>query len=292
MRRHKQESPISLFSFQDVIMSVVGIMILITLLLILKLITQPPTDTAAVTTVSARELQEQIESLSSILQEVQNEISQQNQTKLDSIITPQTKNQIDALLTTIERLNTECNEINKEIQNEKSQTENLKKNLKSISSHNDKNQIEQLKEQLDTLKIENDKLTEQEEKLKTIDDELELKLKNQKFENKIVDSIQQLNINVQKKQEKTAYICVYGQDGLTIIPTNGTPQKNFTLQSEFYQWMDSRNKTTEYFVIYFRPSRFERYKDILDHIKNKGFDVGYQVIGETTYLVGFGTEQK
>jgi exonuclease VII large subunit len=273
-------------------MSVVGIMILITLLLILKLITQPPTDTAAVTTVSARELQEQIESLSSILQEVQNEISQQNQTKLDSIITPQTKNQIDALLTTIERLNTECNEINKEIQNEKSQTENLKKNLKSISSHNDKNQIEQLKEQLDTLKIENDKLTEQEEKLKTIDDELELKLKNQKFENKIVDSIQQLNINVQKKQEKTAYICVYGQDGLTIIPTNGTPQKNFTLQSEFYQWMDSRNKTTEYFVIYFRPSRFERYKDILDHIKNKGFDVGYQVIGETTYLVGFGTEQK
>jgi myosin heavy subunit len=286
MRRNKQESPISLFSFQDVIMSVVGIVILITLLLILKLITQnPPSSPAA--TISAQELQEQIKSLNEELVEIQNEITQQHQTKLESVITPQTKNQIDALLATTKRLNAECVELDKEIQNEKNRTEILKNNLKLRSSLDSESQIKQMKEQLAKLKVENDKLSEQEKKLQETADELTSK--NQKLENEIAAATpRQINVTIQKKQDKSAFLCIYDQNGLTILPTDISPSQNFTSQSDFYKWVDSRNNSKEYFVIYFRPSRFGRYKEILDRIKAKGFDVGYQVIGETTNLISNG----
>ncbi|MDR0392146.1 MAG: hypothetical protein LBH59_09585 [Planctomycetaceae bacterium] len=280
MRRYKHESPISLFSFQDIIMSVVGVVILITLLLILKLITQPPT--SSVSTISARELREQIESLSPVLLEIQNEIEQQNKHQIESTITPQTKDQIDALIYTIKRIDAECVELDKAIQNAKLRSESLKNDLKSKTSPNNKEQIKKMKEQLDQLKTEMDELTVQEKKLQAT--ATELTLKKQEWEKKIT-VVQQLNVTVQKSSDKKAFICVYGEDGLTVIPTDGTPQKKFTSQSEFYQWVDSRNNKTEHFVIYFRPSRFGRYKEILDRIRVKGFAVGSQVIGETTNLI-------
>ncbi|MDR0336821.1 MAG: hypothetical protein LBI18_07005 [Planctomycetaceae bacterium] len=267
-------------------MSVVGIVILITLLLILKLITQNPPSSPA-ETISAQELQAQIESLNEELQKIQNEITQQHQTKLESVITPQTKNQIDALIATIKRLNAEYIELNKEIQNEKVRTETLKNNLKLQSSLHSENHIKQLKEQIDKLKIESDELSEQEKKLQEIIEELTSK--NQKLKNEITTATpQQINVTIQKKQDKSAFLCLYDQNGLTILPTDTSSLQNFTSQSDFYQWVDSRNNSTEYFVIYFRPSRFGRYKEILDRIKAKGFDVGYQVIGETTNLISNG----
>jgi hypothetical protein len=261
-------------------MSVVGVVILITLLLILKLITQPPT--SSVSTISARELREQIESLSPVLLEIQNEIEQQNKHQIESTITPQTKDQIDALIYTIKRIDAECVELDKAIQNAKLRSESLKNDLKSKTSPNNKEQIKKMKEQLDQLKTEMDELTVQEKKLQAT--ATELTLKKQEWEKKIT-VVQQLNVTVQKSSDKKAFICVYGEDGLTVIPTDGTPQKKFTSQSEFYQWVDSRNNKTEHFVIYFRPSRFGRYKEILDRIRVKGFAVGSQVIGETTNLI-------
>jgi prefoldin subunit 5 len=264
-------------------MSVVGVVILITLLLILKLITQAAS-TPPAATVSARELQNQIETLSPVLQEIQNEIEQQQKQKLDSIITPQTQNQINTLITTIKRINAECIEIEKEIQNTKRRSEVLKNDLKSKKLPDNENQIKQMKEQLNQLKSEMDELAKQEKKLQEIVDELVAK-KQESPKETVVTITQQINVTIQKKPDKTAFLCVYGADGITVIPTNGSPQKNFKVQSEFYQWIDSRNNKTDHFIIYFRPSRFKRYKELLDALKGKNFDVGYQVIGETTDLI-------
>jgi hypothetical protein len=267
-------------------MSVVGIVILITLLLILKLITQPPSSSPnhSAATVSARQLQQKIESLNSALQEIQKEITQQHQTKLESVVTPQIKNQIDAVIATTKRIDTECNKLNNEIQNEKKRTENLKNDLKIKSTFDSKKQIKQMKEQLDKLKIEKDELSKQEKQLQTTADELTLK--NQQLDDEITAAVPpQLLVSIQKKADKKAFLCVYGQDGLEIIPTDGSIAKKFTSQSAFYNWLDSCNKSTDHFIIYFRPSRFGRYKEIVDRIKSKGFDIGYQVIGEKTNLI-------
>ncbi|MDR1289871.1 MAG: hypothetical protein LBK06_01570 [Planctomycetaceae bacterium] len=285
MRRNKHESPISLFSFQDIIMSVVGIVILITLLLILKLIAQS-TD-APPTTASAQELQEQIDSLSPVLAEIQNEIAQQHQAKLQSIATPQTQDQIDALLAAIKRLDAECVELDKEIKDEKDRAEILKNDLQLKSLPEDESRIKEMQEQLNRLKAESEELLKKEKVLQSA--YAELTSKNQELEviAAAAAAPKQLNVIVQKRPDKTTFLCVYGQDGLTVIPTNGAAQKTFTSQSDFYRWIDSRNIATEHFVIYFRPSRFGRYREIIDRIKIKGFDVGYQVIGETTNVVSF-----
>jgi hypothetical protein len=264
-------------------MSVVGIVILITLLLILKLVAQGFSASPVITT-SARELHDQIELLKPVLHEIQNEITQQKKIQFDSVTTPQTHDQIDALIATIKRINAECVELDKEIQNTKLRNEFLKNDLKSKTLPNNENQLKQMSEQLKLLKVESEELAANEKKL--LETITELTLKNQELDKKITVTItQQLNVTIQKIPDKRAFICVYGEDGLTIIPTDGSVQKKFTSQSEFYQWVDSQNNKTDHFIIYFRPSRFGRYKEVLDRLRAKGFDIGSQVIGEKTNLI-------
>jgi hypothetical protein len=268
-------------------MSVVGIVILITLLLILKLIAQA-TSEPLTTALSAHELQEQIYSLQPVLTKIQSEISQQHQTKLETIITPQTRNQIDALLAINKRLEAECIELDKEIQEEKNHTEILKKDLKLKLLPDNESRIKEMTEQLKRLKIESEALSEQAKVLETSYEELALK--KQELETTAATVVpHQLSITVQKRPNSTVFICVYGEkDGLTVIPTNGAAQKTFTSNSDFYNWLESRNSATDHFVIYFRPSRFSKYKELLSRMKSKGFTIGYQVIGETTNVISFG----
>jgi predicted RNase H-like nuclease (RuvC/YqgF family) len=57
-RRNRQENPISLFSFQDIVTSVTGILILLAIMLAISVITQGATPAGQTETVDARELQE------------------------------------------------------------------------------------------------------------------------------------------------------------------------------------------------------------------------------------------
>ncbi|MFN5321140.1 MAG: hypothetical protein ACK49R_07005 [Planctomycetota bacterium] len=56
-RRNRQENPISLFSFQDIVTSVTGILILLAIMLAISVITQGATPAGQMETVDARELQ-------------------------------------------------------------------------------------------------------------------------------------------------------------------------------------------------------------------------------------------
>jgi hypothetical protein len=262
-------------------MSVVGIVILITLLLILKLITQVPATPHTV--ISLQELQENIKSLRTAHAEIKDEITKLNHAKINSEITVPTKEQINALNTENKRLENNIAELENELEKSKQQTENLNNSPKLKIFAENKKQIEQLKEQLALLNQQQNKLSANEQKLQEKVDKL--RADNTKLDNTIAATItQKLKVKVQKTSNKTAFICVYGENGLTIIPTDGSPQKHFTSRSEFYQWVDSRNKEMEYFIIYFRPSRFKRYDEMIKQLKSKGFDVGFQVIGEKTSL--------
>lgn len=57
-RRQRNENPISLFSFQDIVTSVTGILILLAIMLAISVITQGATPVGQAETVDARELQE------------------------------------------------------------------------------------------------------------------------------------------------------------------------------------------------------------------------------------------
>jgi uncharacterized phage infection (PIP) family protein YhgE len=282
MRRHRNESPISFFSFQDIIMSVVGIVILITLLLILKLITQMSlAEPVPESTVSVQELTELIESLKSSLHEIQDEITVMYKKQQDSQVWTPTQDQIDALQMATERLEAEITEIMQTIENATKNLEQLKQNQSLKLAEEKEKQIKQLKELLEQLKTQNKELAQQQKELQTKEEELQQN--NAELDKKLVaENIPQLHISSVKTTDKTPYVFIYGQNGIDVISIDGSVKKTFTSQKQFYSWADTCNQKTEYFVLFVRPSKFDRYEEVLGDLRLKGFDVGLQVIGETT----------
>jgi myosin heavy subunit len=303
MRRHRNESPVSLFSFQDIIMSVVGIVILITLLLILKLVTQMSLAEATPepATASAKELEELIESLKPSLREIQDEIIALHEAQQKSQAWAPSPDQIDALQSMTERLETEIEEVRQLIENADKHTEELKKDQSLKLADEKEKHVQQLKEILKQTEKQCKELEQQKEiqekakelqakekELQTEEKELqakerELRTKNMELDQKLAaETIPQLILSARKSSDKTPYILIYGGNRIEVLSIDGSAKKNFTSRSQFYSWANSCNKRTEYFVLFVRPSRFDRYEEVLGALKSKGFDIGLQVIGETT----------
>jgi hypothetical protein len=282
MRRRSNESPVSLFSFQDIIMSVVGIIILITLLLILKLITQMSiAESVPASTVSVQELTELIESLKFSLREIQDEITAMYKKQQDSLVWTPTQDQIETLQSVTERLDTEIEEIRQSVKNANQYLEELKQNRLLKLAEEKEKQIKQLKELLEQVTEKNKELTKQQKELQT--KENELRKKNTELDKIIIArDIPQLHISAQKISDKTPYILIYGQKGIDVLSIDGSIKQFFSSRNRFNSWLKNCNKETEYFVLFARPSRFDRYEEILNDLRLKGFDVGLQVIGETT----------
>jgi hypothetical protein len=232
-------------------------------------------------TVSVQELTETIESLKLSLREIQDETAEMHKNKQESQVWLPTQDQIDALQSITERLDTEIEEIRQSIKNASQYFEELKQNrLLKLAKEKEK-QIEQLKELLEQLKEKNTELTQQQKDLQTKENELQ---ENNTELDKIIVTrdIPQLRISAQKISNKTPYILIYGQKGIDIISIDGLVKKFFSSRNMFNSWIKSCNKETEYFVLFVRPSKFDRYEEILNDLRLKEFDVGLQVIGETT----------
>jgi myosin heavy subunit len=280
MSRRSSESPISLFSFQDIIMSVVGIVILITMILILKLIVQMTLATPS-SAVNIDELQRQIETIRSVLQQIQDEITVLHQAKNESKIWTPSQEQIDAMKSTTERLEAEISAVDTQIKNGEHRNEKLKHDPKIQQLAETESRIKKLLEELKNLQEENKTLTENESKLQS--QAKSLRTKNSELDKEVAQDVAvQLKVTVPKTQEKTAFILIYGNNGIDVLPTDGSPAKNYKTASSLDSWIDTRDKNKEYFVVYVRPSRFGRYEKIIQDLKVKGFDVGLQVIGEKT----------
>src|SRR5215469_14253246 len=105
MPRRRTSSPISLFSFQDIITSVVGVVILITLLLLLQLISQMLAALPA-PAMTVQELQKQVSDIQPILKELQDSIAELYRAREQSDVFTPSQDRIDALQSTVDRLET------------------------------------------------------------------------------------------------------------------------------------------------------------------------------------------
>jgi archaellum component FlaC len=282
MKRRNSESPISLFSFQDIIMSVVGIIILITLLLIIKLITQSVlAEPVTLSAVSIKELEKQIESLKSSLREIQDEITALHQAQQNSQALIPSPEQLDALQSTTERIETEIVAVETKINAAKEQNEKLKHDPKIQQLTETETTVKTLQEEIEKLKQENEKTKKEKDDLQA--KVVPLREKNKDLDRDIAaDVSMQLKVKVPVHQDKTAFILLYGNGVIDVLPTDGSATKSFTSRSDLDRWIRSRNKAKEYFVVYVRPSRFGEHEKIVQELKKQGFDVGLQVIGEKT----------
>ena len=289
MSRQRSDSSISLFSFQDIIMAVVGIVLLIILLLILNIITQ-------VETASTPDISERIESLENTRREIQEKIRRLSRDQKDVYSCVPSPSEIDALQTSIVRLEGDIEQIEQDTKRAITYHGEMKNRLEAIH-------LEEIDESIRKLEQSHYELSEHIEKLRNRntegtkrEEELQSKLEALKKEQDnlrrqlIGDTAKKLLVTLHEEPGKIPHIVVYGEGTLTVYSQNNPSGRLFFHPQLFFTWVGRRNKDNEYFVLFVRPSRFEGptgtddYKIILGELQKKGFDVGLQVIGEKTEI--------
>ncbi|MDR0336650.1 MAG: hypothetical protein LBI18_06125 [Planctomycetaceae bacterium] len=292
MKHRANKSPVSLFSFQDIIMSVVGIVILITLLLILKLITQMSlAESVPTSAISVRELTELINSLKTSLREIQDETSAMYKNKQESQNWIPTQDQLDALQTTIERLEIDIAEIRPSIENATQHAEKLKHNQSLLSTEAEEQQIKQLKELTEQLEEQHKELARQQKNLQL--NENKLKNKNTELDQQILKtddkSMKVTFSNHAPVPNHYLYLTLFDTKGFTVFSSRKSEEKNFRETNKFCDFILSeqkqfrqRNEFLNGVFLVVRPSKMDEYEEVIKLLQNKGIQVGFTYIGENT----------
>jgi archaellum component FlaC len=261
-----------LFSFQDIITSVVGVMLLIIVILLLQLISQmfaaPPSPT-----MTEQEIRQQIDSIQPVLTELHDSIVELSRARDQSEVLTPSQEQIDAVRSTIDRLETNVAATEKKI-------EEVQQRIATLQNHPALPQLEQLQQEVDKLIGELDK---QPKDLATLQRENQ-SLKTQRAQPTPASA----GVSVTNTTTKTVFIVDYqnvgGQDRITVHPEDGSPRQTFASRTQFTNWLSSRNPNRDHFMVYVRPSRYGQYRTIINDLRSRGFSRGLQTIGEETAL--------
>ena len=265
-------------------MSVVGIIILVSLLLILKLLVQVTLAVAeTVPEVSEAELNDRIESLEQTRREIQDEFARLNRMRQESIPDVPSQDQMESVQTSIERLDDEIIKLEETLKKSRQRRDDLNNRPDATIMKELEENIRKLKELLDKLREKNAELAKRQRTLQATLDDLtkqQADLDRQLSEH----AVQKVYAIPSSSTNKTPYLLIYGQGTMTVLSQADPTGQSFTSVKAFYDWVAGRNKKTEYIVLYVRPSRFGKYEEILDELRRMGFDVGLQVIGEETEI--------
>ena len=283
-RRRNSSSAISFFSFQDIMMSVVGIIILVTLLLILKLITQKVVaEPVPRPEITESELNERINELEQARREIQDEITTLNQSQQNAAPFIPSRDQLDVIRSSVERLEQDVQTIEEDIQT-------VKEYHQEMADRPDATLAAEMEEKIRVLELLRNelhrKINDQKQQQQTLQTEIDdLQKQQAELDRRLAEEIvHRVYAMSSKATDKTPYLLIYGQGTISVISQADPKGQSFRSKQAFFSWVAGRDKKTEYLVLYVRPSRFDEYASILDQIKQLGFDVGLQVIGEKTEI--------
>jgi hypothetical protein len=263
-RRRATSNPISLFSFQDIITSVTGIMILVTLIMTLELIqrtvSSPLVQTVAVTVEAesttadmrkrARDLKAQIER------------QQQAAESLRGVDPRGLNEQLQELEQTIEQFLKDVERVS------------------AISAATERNRRQAATEEAETLA----KLSE----VRTIEQQIaaaQSELEKLKKTNRLIFNPDKSSaktpwlLDVSSTQIKAAQV---GVKATPAVFSGGSPAE---LLAQFGGWLPARDPAAEYFVLLIRPSAAELYLPLRFELQGQGFDLGFDLLGETQTVV-------
>lgn len=246
-RRGKNRSAFSLFVFQDIIMSVTGIMILITLILSLEMMERQE--------MSPRErTSEIISQLKNAVGEVEDLEKQFNAGK----------SQLEDLTRfSPTRLQTQINELTE-------LTEVMQKENTSIAQDQMKTEVERNKavEQQDQIRAEQNKT----EVIQRQVQDLKERLEKMKQENRVIFNPAEGTSKTPWLVELTANKISVAEMGKSQVPSQ------FSNVSQFKDWLAGRNPATQYFVLLIKPDGIEQFHSLLPHLKEKNYDVGFDLL--------------
>jgi hypothetical protein len=249
-KTNNNSSPISLFSFQDIITAVTGIMILVVLLLILSIIDKKLTKTPNVTP-SKTDDAERIKLYDSIIK-VKSEINKKinHLSTLNSIIKNKTENS---------RSLSELIKIKKNLKNENLKNKRIISKLnKNLSIKN--KQFKELKEKHSKIvTVADQEIKKNSSSVEELQSEI---AKNESELKKLKANIHKIIFNMPVNSNKNPIIAECSQDGITINIIDDKKIIKFTNDSisflelikKFNSWLDTRNNQNDYIVLFIKPS--------------------------------------
>jgi len=253
-RRRGADAPISLFSFQDVIMCVTGIVILVTLMMTLDLINRVPAKSAADSDpeVKAKALQQEVVGL-------QREINEENR-RMSA-----TQQSLSAL--------SEINlaELPSEIEREKARLDGIRSETKKAASN------------LEGLQRSSSEFTNEKDRLAAEVTRLEHELREA-----TTAPIGQVSFVSHERTSKTPVLVECSGAGVKVRVLSDPPmtqsfveeESNHYLSAKFCEWLRHLSKTQHAMVVLIKPSAARYAPAVVEHLREEGFDVGFEPLEE------------
>lgn len=250
-RRRKSAPPISLFSFQDIITSVTGIMILITLMLGLELVQRtvnsPPRKTAEVT----ESLQAATDAAASEIEDIKDELRKRQPGVIEAAgLDP----------ASLRRELQDVQELNQQLQQELSASEKQQAEAER--------RRKQAQSEKDRRAEDSRTLAELREQVA----EAEARLQELKQSNRVI-------FNPASGSAKRPWLVEVSDRGL-LVGEAGKAQKpqSFAGLAPFREWAARRNADAEYFVLLVKPAGVDTFYAVSQALQQLKFDVGYDLL--------------
>lgn len=263
MSRRKTSNPISLFSFQDIITSVTGIMILVTLLIALELSQRALDSPRIQTTIVSKQLETAVAEAEEEIRELESQLAERD-TKLQELAAYDRRR----ILAESVDANRQIEQLEAETIRLASQGEDAQKRKAEMQSREQaKQQDIELVEELNRKCAE---LREQIEKLQA--------------SNRII-------YNPAQGTSKTAWLVELTGQAIRIAPMGRiAPPVEFIAPpgqalADFRKWSAGRDNRSEYFVLLIKSSGIELFDQLQDELAKRGFDIGYDVVDEQVTVI-------
>lgn len=258
MARRHRSSPFSLFSFQDIITSVTGIIILLTLILALELVTRDPSAPGGSSPDNSERLRQEIAKAT------------EESARLEEVLERGAARVQELAAASPQQLARAKREFEQEVRRLEAEVEQLVQQA-GASSREKEEAIAKSEDRED----EHKELKRLEATLKSLAE----KLKDLKRTDRLI-------YNLSRDTGKRAWLVDVSPDKLATAPLGeAVPPTLFEGSSasararSFIDFTKLRDPKTEYFVFLIRPSAVDTFADIRSKLESSGFDIGFDVIG-------------
>lgn len=263
MRGRRQQSPLSLFAFQDIITGVTGVVVLLTLILAVELLRRPPasspsSEQASQALIVERDrLRDQNAQLRKSLQETNNLLERAANLPVSALGSDEAEleSRASALEAEVEDLDAQLDATRREAKEVLAKEQEVKQSL----------QLDQLRESVQLL----------EERLRR------------------EEQVRRIVYNPNPAQNNSPILLDLRPESIQVYRLGATePTQQFRdpqLQRRVaacIAWARGHNPTREYFVLLLRPGAMPVYRELTSRLEDIGFQLGVDLLGPNSLLAG------
>jgi hypothetical protein len=257
-RRGRGRSPFSLFSFQDIITCVSGIIILITLMLAVELSQRKQGSPRIQTAQLAAKLREAIAD------------AQAEAARLEAWLKRGEIKAEELAGVSVSALQHDLFAVNEQIKSLEAEIASLQKQAQAVAEKDEKLQAKRFDREKDDKK-------RAEEELKVSD--LEKKLLQVRHQNRVF-------YNPRMADGKQVWLVQIEGDRVLVAPAGSTARPNifsqrFSMfqQSGFEKWLTNRSPAADFFFLLVRPDGINEFSELRKILIRRGFSIGFDLIG-------------